>query len=330
MNEAATAAMTVDSPVLENHGAEIALRPDIVTPEAFQAGIERDKQMRKILRDYVKSEMKEGYHYASSIGGMQLAKPMLLQEGARNLCSLFKLIIGTPDVIETYVAGTDHLRVRAHVDIFNMQGYRIASGDGICSTREVKYAYRKGERICPNCGVPAIIKGKAEYGGGWVCFTKKDGCGAKFEESDESITSQMIGRVENPDIADLENTVLKMAIKRAKVGAVCDVPLVSEIFAPGDKEPGDDRQPGRGKSQQNGSAAKPAQQQPSAPAVPASIKRAVELSTKLVVDHKVEIEALAMQFLPEGVANFSDLTDEQAASVIPGLVDLLNSKINAK
>jgi hypothetical protein len=158
----ATAAME-KSPVLGNHGAEIALRPDIVTPEMFQAGIERDKQMRKILRDYVKSEMKEGYHYASSIGGMQLAKPMLLQEGARNLCSLFKVIIGEPTVIETYLPG-DHLRVRAHVDIFNMQGNRIASGDGICSTREVKYAYRKGERICPNCGMPAIIKGKAEYG----------------------------------------------------------------------------------------------------------------------------------------------------------------------
>jgi hypothetical protein len=34
--------------------------------------------------------------------------------------------------------------------------------------------------VCPKCGAAAIIKGKAEYGGGWVCFKKKGGCGAKF------------------------------------------------------------------------------------------------------------------------------------------------------
>jgi len=34
---------------------------------------------------------------------------------------------------------------------------------------------------CPECGVTsAIIKGKEEYGGGWLCFAKKGGCGAKF------------------------------------------------------------------------------------------------------------------------------------------------------
>lgn len=34
---------------------------------------------------------------------------------------------------------------------------------------------------CPACGVVgAIIVGKAEYGGGWLCFRRKGGCGAKF------------------------------------------------------------------------------------------------------------------------------------------------------
>jgi hypothetical protein len=37
------------------------------------------------------------------------------------------------------------------------------------------------EPPCPSCGVVgAIIKGKPEYGGGWLCFGKKGGCGAKF------------------------------------------------------------------------------------------------------------------------------------------------------
>lgn len=37
-------------------------------------------------------------------------------------------------------------------------------------------------RACPECGESAIIKGKAEYGGGWVCWKKRGGCGATFPE----------------------------------------------------------------------------------------------------------------------------------------------------
>lgn len=36
------------------------------------------------------------------------------------------------------------------------------------------------DKTCPKCGKPAIIKGKAEYGGGWLCYKAKGGCGAKF------------------------------------------------------------------------------------------------------------------------------------------------------
>ena len=40
-------------------------------------------------------------------------------------------------------------------------------------------ASRADVKTCPACGKAAIIKGKAEFGGGWVCFKKKGGCGWK-------------------------------------------------------------------------------------------------------------------------------------------------------
>lgn len=41
----------------------------------------------------------------------------------------------------------------------------------------------ENEPSCPECGkVGAIIKGKEEYGGGFLCFKKKGGCGFKFKE----------------------------------------------------------------------------------------------------------------------------------------------------
>jgi hypothetical protein len=110
----------------------------------------------------------------------------------------------------------------------------VGTGMGSCSTYESKYYWRDSQRKCPACGQPAIIKGKDfKQDGkptGWLCFAKKGGCGAKFKDGDAAIEGQTIGRVQNPDIADMKNTVLKMAKKRAKVDAVIGVTRSSGIF----------------------------------------------------------------------------------------------------
>jgi hypothetical protein len=234
---------------VDDHGGALVNQAEL-TPEVFQARIEREGQMRKILKDYVRANMVEGHHFSNALGSTQLAKPMLLQDGTRNICSLFKLYFGEPKIDEKWLDG-DHYRVRTHIALFNAEGHQITSGDGICSTRETKYAYRVGQRVCPSCGVAAIFKDNKSPQGGWYCWAKKDGCGAKFEANDDRIVSQQTGRIDNPDKADIENTVLKMSVKRAKAAAVCDVPMVSEIFAPeGDERPKDD-QPQRPQSTQS-------------------------------------------------------------------------------
>lgn len=106
----------------------------------------------------------------------------------------------------------------------------IATGEGLCTTKEERYAYRKAERVCPNCGKEAIIKGKAEYGGGWLCWNKKGGCGQKFPDGDHSIESQDVGKVPNENIADVFNTALKMADKRALIAAVLNGTAASDVF----------------------------------------------------------------------------------------------------
>jgi len=105
----------------------------------------------------------------------------------------------------------------------------IGEGMGCCSTMETKYRYRKAERKCPECG-SAVMRGKKEYGGGWLCWQKKGGCGAKFDDNDPVIVSQPEGRIENTDTADLWNTCLKMACKRAYVAATLSVNALSHMF----------------------------------------------------------------------------------------------------
>jgi hypothetical protein len=106
----------------------------------------------------------------------------------------------------------------------------IAEGDASCNSREAKYRWREAQRLCPACGQAAIIKGREEFGGGWLCFKKKGGCGAKYPEGDQTIESQQTGRVFNPDIADQVNTIQKMAQKRALVGSVLLAVNASEFF----------------------------------------------------------------------------------------------------
>lgn len=123
-----------------------------------------------------------------------------------------------------------HREYRATCSLYATDGTFLGDGSGSCSTMESKYRYRNSERVCPDCGEAAIIKGKAEYGGGWLCFKKKGGCGTTFEDYDPAITDQEIGKVENPDIADVYNTCEKMADKRAFVAAVLKVTGASEVF----------------------------------------------------------------------------------------------------
>ena len=106
----------------------------------------------------------------------------------------------------------------------------VAEADGSCNSRETKYRYRDAQRKCPDCGQAAIIKGKEDYGGGWLCFRKKGGCGAKFSTGDSQIETQQVGRISNPDIADQVNTIQKMGQKRALIAVTLLAVNASEFF----------------------------------------------------------------------------------------------------
>ena len=162
-------------------------------------------------------------------------KPTLLKAGAEKATSFFGLF---PRFVDAEVVndwtGENHggepfFFYRRTCNLWRGDQL-VASVDGSCNSWEKKYRYRGGERVCPNCGKPTIIKGKAEYGGGWLCFAKKGGCGAKFADADISITGQEVGQVKNPDVSDLVNTILKMADKRALVAATLIATGLSEYF----------------------------------------------------------------------------------------------------
>ena len=157
-------------------------------------------------------------------------KPTLLKPGAEKLCFLFGLrptfkVVG---IVEDWDRGLFYYRYLC--ELHDAQGNVSASSEGSCNSKEKKYRYRQGERKCPKCGKPTIIKGKEEYGGGWICYAKKGGCGAKFYDTDPAIVNQETGQIENTEPFDLVNTLQKMAQKRALVAAVLVGTGASQFF----------------------------------------------------------------------------------------------------
>lgn len=178
------------------------------------------------FQDFVKGYMVEGEDYGQIPG---TPKKTLYKPGADKLCELY----GLSDSYRVIDRLVDFDRSLFDYEIectLTRDGIPIATGLGSCSSFEGKYRWRDSKRICPECGKDTIMKGKAEYGAGWICFKKTGGCGVKFVEGDEAIESQIIGRVENDDIATLKNTILKMAKKRAKVDATLAATRSSGVF----------------------------------------------------------------------------------------------------
>jgi hypothetical protein len=174
-----------------------------------------------------KEVLKEGIDYGVIPGTKQRT---LLKPGAEKLSTLFDMRPSFPlqDKTEDWEGGFFYYRYRC--DLVTAQGEFIASAEGSCNTKEKKYRWRVQARKCPTCNNETIIKGKEEYGGGWLCFKKKGGCGFKFKDGDQSIERQTVGRIENPDVYDQVNTVQKMAQKRALVAAVLVATGASEFF----------------------------------------------------------------------------------------------------
>ena len=197
----------------------------------FEARLAQIKKGRERVDRIHRELMREGVDYGVIPG---TKSPTLLQPGAQILCQAYKLV---PE----FQALTEHgdgvtrpaLRIvsRCLLHLGSLDGPVVGDGDGAANSWEPRYRYRQGERTCPKCGVVGtVIKGKDEYGGGYICWKKKGGCGAKFDDGDVAIESQEVGQVENPDPYSLDETLVQIADKRSHVAATRRALAISGLF----------------------------------------------------------------------------------------------------
>jgi hypothetical protein len=220
---------------VQEQTAPVAWTPSFAV--AVDDAIDRKRQKRRFFQEV----MEEGLHYGVIPGTG--TKPTLLKPGAEMLLGnmgLHEELSDAQPPIQDF-DGRDHggepfiyyrrvCRIYRQVGPTEHERVKVAQAEGSCSSWEPKYRYRNEQRVCPQCGKAAIIKGKEEYGGGFICFKKKDGCGAKFSDNDPAIIGQAQGKVANPDVVEIDNTILKMADKRALIAATLLATGCSDIF----------------------------------------------------------------------------------------------------
>jgi len=185
------------------------------------------------FQEFIKGYLVESEDFGTIPG---TPKPTLYKPGADKLCEVY----GLSDDYEILDKLEDWSMMPPLFDYTikcmlrsKRSGVLVATGLGSCNSYEGKYRWRELKRTCPKCGKHTIIKGKEEYGGGWLCWRKEgksDGCGAKFADGATEILSQEVGKVENDDIATLKNTILKMSKKRAKIDATLAATRSSGVF----------------------------------------------------------------------------------------------------
>jgi len=199
---------------------------DVAIYEEKPLTITELKDQVNLIQQVMKEVMKEGEHFGVIPGCGD--KPALLKSGAEKLIFTFRLV---PDPIEEILElPNDHREYRYKIKMYTKHGVYLGAGVGSCSTMEGKYRFRKADLACPECGQTSIIRGKSEFGGGWLCYVKKGGCGKKWTDADNPFRNIVTDRIEHDNPADYYNTCQKMAKKRALVDACLTVTAASDIF----------------------------------------------------------------------------------------------------
>ena len=193
--------------------------PAVVEEERSIADVA--KQVGKI-QELMRSVMHSGEHYGVIPGTGD--KPSLLKPGAEKLCFVFRL---APEyVVDVKELAGGHREYSVRTILRNMAtGNKVGEGVGSCSTMESKYRYRNASDYeVTDQPIPKDSKEhKAEY--------RKQGFGMKKVDGEWVwVRYKSDGKVENPDIADVYNTVLKMAKKRSLVDATITACAASDIF----------------------------------------------------------------------------------------------------
>ena len=192
----------------------------IQAKNALSISTEEMVHQAKAIQEVMRALFVEGEHYGKIPG---TAKVTLLKSGAEKIQLMFRLS-STYEVHKVDMPN-GHREYMVMASVSDQSGRLLSQGVGVCSTMESKYRWRKADNYeITDQTIPRDAKDrKAHY--------RKQGYGMQKIDGAWYWVRYLEGaRQENPDIADVYNTVIKMAKKRALVDATLTATAASDIF----------------------------------------------------------------------------------------------------
>jgi hypothetical protein len=173
----------------------------LVASEAHRFSVVEIRQRVNLVQEVMQNIMKRDTHYGTIPG---TPKPTLYKPGAEVLCVTFR--IAQEYRIED-LSSDGHARYRVTcIGRHQTTGITLGEGVGECSSGEEKYKWRS-----------AACKAELDY-------TPENMRRKKFYKNGNSVDQI------RTEPADLANTILKMACKRAMIAMTLNVTAASDIF----------------------------------------------------------------------------------------------------
>lgn len=205
------------------------------TGEIVEMGALSAQQIRNqvnLIQEVMREVMQDGQHYGKVPGCGE--KPTLLKPGAEKLSMVFRLrpiIKEQGEDVKVMHLENGHRDYTVYCHVFNMAGIEMSTGVGSCSTMESKYRYRGGQKTPTDRQVPKEYWNLKKAGKTREAQDLIGGPGYSAGKVNGVWMVCEIGeKMDNPDIADVYNTVLKMAKKRAYVDGILSATGASDIF----------------------------------------------------------------------------------------------------
>ena len=170
----------------------------------------------RLIQETMRAVMKDNEHYGVIPGTGN--KPSLLKPGAEKLCLLFRYATDY-EILPQSQADDNFIRYVVRCSLTHILTDRTAgNGIGACNSRETKYRFR------------STNTGKAVPEEYWASRDPDILGGPQFKPRKVSGAWTIFEQVEHDNPWDYENTLLKMAEKRALVAAILNATAASDIF----------------------------------------------------------------------------------------------------
>jgi hypothetical protein len=179
----------------------------LIRTEGTRSTLARIKAEKQLVRHAMQDVMKEGTHFGVIPG---TDKPTLYDAGATTVLGLFHIALD-PETEDLSTSDEIRYRVRS-LAVHAPTGTKLGSALGEASSNEEKYKWRKA--VC-----------QQEFDA-----TPEDRRRLKWKSGYKNNPAYSIQQV-RVEPADIANTVLKMAVKRARVATTLQVTGASDVFS---------------------------------------------------------------------------------------------------